>query len=335
MKNFAKILAFTFAVFLLSGCAIETGTPASPGFHLTRDSIIYNLPEPSTGTQITPPVNVDTRQPVSNTIIVQIPSSSPTVVASTTVRNQIPTTTNLTPPVKPIATTSYKWHLSGNLDNEGILFFTNAQRYANGKLKALTRNAQLDSAAEARLKDMFDQQYFEHVSPQGVQPSAVAKEHGYLYILFGENIALGDFDSNEALVEAWMNSPQHRENILNGKFTEIGLAVGKGIYKGKETWIAVQGFGFPASACTLPNEALKTRVDSLNTQITSLLSQASTLLAEIQAENPQTEAEVLAHNKKIDQYNSYVAQANALSDEAKSAASTYNSQVTAYNECAN
>ena len=54
-----------------------------------------------------------------------------------------------------------------------------------------------------------------------------------------------------------MNSPGHRANILNGKFTQIGVAVGRGTFEDHEVWIGVQVFARPLSDCPQPNAALK------------------------------------------------------------------------------
>lgn len=62
----------------------------------------------------------------------------------------------------------------------------------------------------------------------------------------GENIALGDFTSSQMMVNSWMKSPGHRTNILRNDFTETGIAVGKGVFNGREQWIGVQVFGRPA-----------------------------------------------------------------------------------------
>jgi uncharacterized protein YkwD len=92
---------------------------------------------------------------------------------------------------------------------------------------------------------MFENQYFAHESPTGEKVSDLAKKFGYDFLLIGENLAMGNFSSDEDLVLAWMESPGHRENILNEKYQEIGVAVKKGIFEGKEVWIAVQHFGLP------------------------------------------------------------------------------------------
>jgi uncharacterized protein YkwD len=96
----------------------------------------------------------------------------------------------------------------------GTIYWTNQQRGQNN-LPALKENLKLTQAAQLKVKDMFDKQYFEHISPQGVGPAGLAETVGYDYIAIGENLALGNFKDDQALVEAWMNSPGHRANILS------------------------------------------------------------------------------------------------------------------------
>ena len=106
---------------------------------------------------------------------------------------------------------------------------------------------------------MFEKEYFEHKSPSGIGASDIAHDVGYEFILVGENIALGNFDGDEALVQAWMDSPGHRANILNKRYTEIGIAAEKGLYQGKMMWLAVQIFARPMSLCQNPNQLTKKR----------------------------------------------------------------------------
>jgi uncharacterized protein YkwD len=141
-----------------------------------------------------------------------------------------------------------------------VIRWTNAQRQKNG-LPPLKENLKLDLSADNKTRDMFINQYFEHKSPIGIGVDGLIKEVGYEYIIIGENLAMGNFENSEKLVEAWMDSPGHRENILNVKYQEIGVAVLRGVYQGKKVWMAVQHFGLPLSYCPRPNENLKTEID--------------------------------------------------------------------------
>ncbi|HYC34592.1 MAG TPA: CAP domain-containing protein, partial [Candidatus Paceibacterota bacterium] len=160
------------------------------------------------------------------------------------VRSDIKTTVeNLPDPL-----ISKKAAVSGNLTVSVIVTETNNQRKANG-LSELGVNELLTRAAQMKLDDMFKNQYFEHESPDGKGPGEVAEAAGYRFLTVGENLALGSFADEKDLVQAWMDSPGHRANILGTQFTEIGIAAKKGMFKGEEVWIAVQEFGKPLSAC--------------------------------------------------------------------------------------
>ena len=65
----------------------------------------------------------------------------------------------------------------------------------------------------------------------------------YPYLAAGENLALGDFKNANELVAAWMASPGHRANILNGVYRDIGVATGFDAFEGRKTIIVVQIFG--------------------------------------------------------------------------------------------
>jgi len=132
-----------------------------------------------------------------------------------------------------------------------LVDLTNKDRQAEA-LSNLTINPELVVAAQAKADDMASKGYFAHVSPDGHEPWFWIKEAGYDYSAAGENLAV-NFSDSENVEEAWMNSPGHRANILNAKFSEIGIATARGEYKGRTTTFVVQMFGTPrtlASAST-------------------------------------------------------------------------------------
>jgi len=220
-----------------------------------------------------------------------------------------------------------------NLTVAGVYRFTNIARNDNGKLPALALNTDLNSIADARLKDMFKEQYFEHFSPEGIGAADIAKDQGYDYILIGENIALGNFENDQALVKAWMDSPGHRANILNKQFTEIGIAVGRGIFKGKSTWIAVQVFAKPASLCPSIDKALKTKIDLYENILTNLKTDADRDAQALQTMRDDSSFNRDAYNAKVNEYNSLVAQINTTITQIKDDIATYNQEVQAFNAC--
>ena len=78
----------------------------------------------------------------------------------------------------------------------------------------------VEAAAQVRAKEIT--QSFSHTRPNGSQFSTALQEQGASYRGAGENIAWGQ-KSPEAVMRAWMNSDGHRANILNAKFTKIGV----------------------------------------------------------------------------------------------------------------
>jgi len=132
-----------------------------------------------------------------------------------------------------------------DLTKTALVQLTNQERQSSG-LPALKENPKLDEAALQKAQDMLQNDYFAHQSPQGLSPWYWFKNAGYTYKTAGENLAIGFLDSEEVM-NSWNNSPTHKENLLNPKFKEIGIAVVKGNFQGSEATIVVQHFGAPIS----------------------------------------------------------------------------------------
>ena len=122
-----------------------------------------------------------------------------------------------------------------------LIDLTNQERILQ-HLPALSKNAKLTQAAQEKLKDLFKEQYFSHNAPDGKTFSSWVKDVDYAYTIVGENLAMG-FGDAQQIIDAWMQSPKHRENILKNQYTEIGLAVASGKFNGKNTTMVVQYFG--------------------------------------------------------------------------------------------
>jgi len=124
-----------------------------------------------------------------------------------------------------------------------LIELANQDRKSMGLLP-LKENSILNQAALAKAEDMIENDYFNHTSPSGITPWYWFKQNGYAYKAAGENLAIGFLDSAE-VEKAWTESPSHRQNLLNSNFKEIGIAVVRGNFQGKETTIVVQLFGSP------------------------------------------------------------------------------------------
>lgn len=117
----------------------------------------------------------------------------------------------------------------------------NERRTIEGK-KPLTTNTELRESACAKADHMLANDYWDHISPEGVTPWTFIKKAGYDYKEAGENLARG-FKDDTKLVQAWMDSPTHRANVLDSRFTEQGICERDGTLGGKATRLVVQQLG--------------------------------------------------------------------------------------------
>jgi uncharacterized protein YkwD len=131
---------------------------------------------------------------------------------------------------------------SNSSTEDAVIAAMNRERAAHG-LPPLRVNTRLALAAEDRVHDLFAKHYFNHVSPDGMQPFVWAERRGYDYSVIGENLAAG-YRTPAAVVDGWMRSPGHRANILGRDFDEVGVAVAGGSpvanYSGP-TYVAIYG----------------------------------------------------------------------------------------------
>lgn len=155
---------------------------------------------------------------------------------------------------------------ASNITKEDIVSLTNQHRNRVGS-KPLVENPLLTQAAIAKANDMFSKNYWAHYSPSGESPWDFIRTVGYQYTAAGENLAR-DFDRSESVVNAWLASPSHRDNLLNPLYSEIGVGVVNGILDGKETTLVVQMFATPAKPTlakaseNLTNEQFETTAPS-------------------------------------------------------------------------
>ena len=111
---------------------------------------------------------------------------------------------------------------SGVLDYENEVIRQVNEIRRNYGLSELSANWQLSRVARYKSQDMHDKHYFSHTSPTYGSPFDMMKAFNISYRYAGENIAMG-YTSPTAVVNGWMKSTGHRENILNKNFTEIGV----------------------------------------------------------------------------------------------------------------
>jgi uncharacterized protein YkwD len=214
-----------------------------------------------------------------------------------------------------------------NFSVSKIVDLTNKEREKED-LRSLQNSEKLNFIAYKKAKDIIDRDYFAHISPTGEGAADLAEEAGYEYLLIGENLAKGVFENNEEIVTGWMESPPHRENILKPQFTEIGVAIEKGIQQGREVRVGVQIFATPASNCPEVDQDLLNKIK----QFEELMNKLTVEIDKLKIQIEEGEGNV---RKKIDEYNELVNTYNDLKEEIDLKINQYNNQVTERNNCFN
>ena len=171
-------------------------------------------------------------------------------------------------------------------------------------LNQLVTSSVLEDAAQRKADDMAAGGYFSHNSPDGKTPWYWFGEAGYDFSYAGENLAIHFSDSPE-VVEAWMNSPSHRANIVNENFTEIGIAISQGSFEGKQTIFVVQMFGKPRKVLAsnqIPSEAFVEEGEDVEIEEIVIEDEEDkkTIIAQV-LENP--DLEVLGEDVVLDESN--------------------------------
>lgn len=141
--------------------------------------------------------------------------------------------------------------INSNVDQKALINLTNIERQKNG-LSPVAENDALDKAAALKAQNMFTENYWAHFAPSGKTPWDFILGAGYKFTFAGENLAKNFYSSDE-VVKAWMASPTHRDNLLNPKYQDIGIAVAEGMLNGQKTTLVVQEFGTTSNIATAPS----------------------------------------------------------------------------------
>ena len=182
---------------------------------------------------------------------------------------------------------------ASNITPEKIVELTNQER-AEAGLHALTLDPLLSEAAQRKAGDMFAFNYWAHNSPSGRDPWSFFKEINYQYLYAGENLAR-DFNDSEGVVDAWMVSPSHKDNLLNNKYQEIGVAVVDGTLQGMQTTLVVQLFGTPAGGIgEAPGQMVPVPLPAVGEEAASVFTELSQLPQTVLVKSQATTA-VLAN----------------------------------------
>jgi hypothetical protein len=131
--------------------------------------------------------------------------------------------------------------VSSDISIDQLLVLTNQQRQLNG-LPPLSIDSNLDQAALNKGNYMFAKDFWAHIAPDGTTPWSFIKSSGYNYSFAGENLARGYYNAQD-VVNAWMASPSHKENMLSKNYKDVGFAVLTGKLNGEDTVLVVEMLG--------------------------------------------------------------------------------------------
>jgi hypothetical protein len=143
----------------------------------------------------------------------------------------------------------------------------NQNRTANN-IAGLHVDPLLTAAAQEKANDMVANNYFAHTSPAGVTPWYWFEKVGYNFTFAGENLAV-NFSDSQDVTNAWMNSPEHRANVLNGDFTQIGMATAEGTFQGHPATYVVELFGTPSAPVAVATNPLVNTASAAATPATA------------------------------------------------------------------
>lgn len=200
-----------------------------------------------------------------------------------------------------------------------IIWMTNYERIQQG-MQPLHEHELLKKSAYAKNGDMQTYQYFNHTNTRNGESygfDLFMKEQHYDFIKIGENLAEGDFQNTYELVQAWMKSPEHRRNILDKGFRDIGVSVFVITNaQGSRQSMYVQHFGVSQDAC--PRGTLNTLQDEYH-RLEALLDDQRDRIAIITKEQGDPTTEIESYNATIQEMDTLVVKMNK--------------QVTQYNIC--
>lgn len=138
------------------------------------------------------------------------------------------------------------------INTSNVIEFVNKERVDIG-IAPLKENELLDTVAQKKLDNMMEEDYFAHTSPNGTDPWEWFLQSGYDFAYAGENLAT-EFNDVYKQHRGWMNSPKHKQNILDERFIYTGVAVGQREVDGKNVTLTVQVFATPSNvSITSPN----------------------------------------------------------------------------------
>ncbi|WKX69197.1 sigma-70 family RNA polymerase sigma factor [Streptomyces sp. XD-27] len=192
---------------------VESGAPHAAPLADRLPSATPSTPQRKT-TEPASRSDEPTRRPVTKAPHTTPPSPRPTKTA--------PATPTARPTPSPTPRATQAADPRARLAQQ-VTALVNAER-AKAGCAPVRPNDQLTTAAQRHSDDMAARHYFDHTEPDGSGPGERITAAGYQWQTYGENIAAGQ-QSPRTVMDSWMNSPGHRQNILNCDVTEIGVGV--------------------------------------------------------------------------------------------------------------
>lgn len=184
-----------------SGCGAEKPDANAPGTSTPETNTPESAPETNTPEISAPETNTPESAPETGTPETSTPESTPeTGTPESTPETNVP-------------------DQSVHAYVQRIVDLVNEER---AKVGAAPLTLQADITAAAQVRAVETETLFSHTRPDGTKFSTALTEAGVSYRGAGENIAWGQ-KTPEQVMEGWMNSAGHRANILNEKYTSIGV----------------------------------------------------------------------------------------------------------------
>ena len=119
----------------------------------------------------------------------------------------------------------------------------------------------LETTADSKANDMVAKAYFSHYGPDGKKPWEWIDKKTYNFSAMGENLAM-DFLTAQPVFKAFQDSPAHNKNLLEGAFSEIGIAIESGVIDGHDTNVMVVFFGHPQGVTAVAKATPKPATDT-------------------------------------------------------------------------
>jgi uncharacterized protein YkwD len=223
----AGILFFAAGLFLTESANGASGGVTRMGLGLQAPLDPTSTPQPTETREPTPTPEPPTPTPEPPTVTPEPPTPEPTRAAPRPTSTPRPAPP---PPPPPAAAPPAAPSVALSPMEQQLFSMHNSERSKAG-LGGLTLDPTLEAVARQRAQDMASKNYFSHTSPTGETAFTLLGAFGYTYTIAGENIARNNYPDAESAATAmtgFMNSSSHRQNVLEGRFNRVGIAVAFG-----------------------------------------------------------------------------------------------------------